>query len=146
MQIVGKRYKQRTVYLLARAASWVNAWLVHLAARNGPLFCPVHWAEALQHCHMTPEAIGDILTRRARKPESPASWRTTSGRRSSATSSQAAEISFSRSAKPATPTSPPLRGTTAATTSYSSRPSKTCGFLYPMTYGPPSPSPRTADQ
>lgn len=67
LQVVGKRNKQRTVYLHARAASWVNAWLIHVPAGNGPLFCPVHWSESLQHRHMTGEAIGDILTRRCRQ-------------------------------------------------------------------------------
>ncbi|GAA4626800.1 tyrosine-type recombinase/integrase [Actinoallomurus vinaceus] len=64
LQIVGKRNKQRTVYVNARAASWVNAWLIHVPAGNGPLFCPVHWSGSIQHRHMTGEAIGEILTRR----------------------------------------------------------------------------------
>jgi site-specific recombinase XerD len=67
LQIVGKRNKQRTVYVNARAAAWINAWLIHVPAGNGPLFCPVHWSESLQHRHMTGEAIGEILTRRCKE-------------------------------------------------------------------------------
>jgi integrase len=64
LQIVGKRNKQRTVYVNARASTWLDAWLIHVPAGNGPLFCPVHWSESLQHRHMAGEAIGEMLTRR----------------------------------------------------------------------------------
>jgi hypothetical protein len=30
----------------------VNAWLVQVAAGNGPLFCPVHWSGSIQHRHI----------------------------------------------------------------------------------------------
>lgn len=47
--IVGKGNKERTVYLHARAAEWLNAWLALVPPGAGPLFRPVHWSGAIQN-------------------------------------------------------------------------------------------------
>lgn len=67
LQVIGKGNKQRTVYLHARAAIWMNAWLAHVPPGAGPLFCPIHWSGKLQPRPMTPPAIEGILTKRCRE-------------------------------------------------------------------------------
>lgn len=67
LQIIGKGNRQRTVYLHARAAEWMNAWLAHVPPGPGPLFCPVHWSGNLQPRPMTPPAIEAILAKRCRE-------------------------------------------------------------------------------
>ena len=67
LQIIGKGNRQRTVYLHARAAEWMNAWLAHVPPGAGPLFCPIHWSRKIQPRPMTPPAIENILAKRCRE-------------------------------------------------------------------------------
>lgn len=67
LKIIGKGNKQRTVFLHARAGTWVNAWLAHVPPGPGALFRPIHWSGAIQNRHMQPPSIEYILTKRCKE-------------------------------------------------------------------------------
>jgi site-specific recombinase XerD len=65
LRVVGKRDKEREVYLTETAARYLGAWLALSAARTGPLFGALHKSGAVRAAGaMTPGAIGQIIGRR----------------------------------------------------------------------------------
>jgi site-specific recombinase XerC len=81
LQVVGKGNKQRTAYIHRTAAPYLNAWLIRLKRRTGPMFPPVgRWGNITDR-PMTPRAVGkrvDQLRVIARQPKSTThDWRRT---------------------------------------------------------------------
>ena len=63
LRIVGKRNKERYVYISPTTVPVLNAWLSLLGARRGPMFRPIHKTGKIQDGPMTPRAIGYIVDR-----------------------------------------------------------------------------------
>jgi len=63
--ILGKRNKQRTVYLINGAADAMADWLDLRGSDSGPLFWPINKAGKLANRRMTNQAIYNLLAKRA---------------------------------------------------------------------------------
>lgn len=63
--ILGKRNKQRTVYLTNGAADAMADWLDLRGSDSGPLFWPINKAGKLANRRMTNQAIYNLLAKRA---------------------------------------------------------------------------------
>jgi integrase len=63
LRIIGKRDKERYVYINPTAVPVLNKWLSLLGQRRGPMFRPIHKSGKIQDGPMTPRAIGYIVDR-----------------------------------------------------------------------------------
>lgn len=66
LRVIGKRSKERRVYLTEQAAQFLGAWLAHSGHRSGPIFLGLHRSGAplAGLKPMTPGAVGQIIDRR----------------------------------------------------------------------------------
>ena len=62
LQIIGKRNKERTVYINRDAVAQLDRWLTRLG-RKGPMFRPIDKWGNIRDNAMTPVAIGNIVDR-----------------------------------------------------------------------------------
>ncbi len=61
LRIIGKRDKEREVYLSENAAAHLGSWLSRINAARGPLFRPVNrWGQVVNR-HMSPRAVSDVI-------------------------------------------------------------------------------------
>jgi site-specific recombinase XerD len=67
LRIIGKRNKEREVYINPTAVPILDQWLRLLGSRRGPMFRPIHKTGKIQDEQMTPRAIGYIVARVCRK-------------------------------------------------------------------------------
>lgn len=65
LRVIGKRNKEREVYLQESAASYVGRWLTVAGRRRGALFSPIHRWGQIGDGHMTADAIGKVMGKRA---------------------------------------------------------------------------------
>jgi integrase len=63
--ILGKRQKERTAYLINGAADALADWLAIRGAAAGPLFLAINKGGAIQPGRLTPQAVYNILAKRA---------------------------------------------------------------------------------
>lgn len=63
LKIIGKRDKERYVYVSPTVVPVLNRWLSLLGSRRGPMFRPIHKTGKIQNSAMTPRAIGYIVDR-----------------------------------------------------------------------------------
>jgi integrase len=63
LKIIGKRDKERYVYVSPSVVPVLNVWLSLLGARRGPMFRPIHKTGKILDGPMTPRAIGYIVDR-----------------------------------------------------------------------------------
>ena len=66
MRIMGKRRKERLVYLANGAAQAMADWLSIRGDAPGALFCPINKGGKLSHVHMTSQALYNLLQARAK--------------------------------------------------------------------------------
>jgi integrase len=62
--VLGKGNKERTIPVAAAALPWVEAWLRIRGGKPGPLFCPLRKGGRIEHRHMSPQTLADLLERR----------------------------------------------------------------------------------
>ena len=67
--VEGKRRKQRTVYLTARAAGYIRRWLDVRGDAAGPLFNPVRQSGEIPARRLGGESISYVLKRRQEQAE-----------------------------------------------------------------------------
>lgn len=67
LHVMGKRNKEREVPLAQGALDAVNDWLAVRGTAPGALFHPITKGGTIEHRHMTPQALYDVLTKRARE-------------------------------------------------------------------------------
>ncbi|MCW2901742.1 MAG: integrase family protein [Streptosporangiaceae bacterium] len=67
LRIIGKRGKEREVYISPSAVPILDRWLSMVGTRRGPMFRPIHRTGKIQDGPMTPRAVGYIADRTRRK-------------------------------------------------------------------------------
>jgi site-specific recombinase XerD len=67
LKIIGKRNKERVVYVTPSAVAVLDRWLHLLDIRRGPMFRPIHKTGVISNGAMTPRAVGYIVDRTRRK-------------------------------------------------------------------------------
>jgi site-specific recombinase XerD len=67
LRIIGKRDKEREVYISPSAVPILTRWLSLLGTRRGPMFRPIHKTGKIADGAMTPRAVGYIVDRVRRK-------------------------------------------------------------------------------
>lgn len=67
LKIIGKRNKERLVYVTPSAVTVLDRWLHLLGTRRGPMFRPIHKTGGIGEGAMTPRAVGYIVDRTRRK-------------------------------------------------------------------------------
>lgn len=63
LRVIGKRNKERTVFIITGAVPVIDRWLAFLGARKGPMFRRIDRWGNVKESGMTPTAIGDIVTK-----------------------------------------------------------------------------------
>lgn len=63
LRIIGKRDKERAVYVILDAVPPLNRWLSLLNTSTGPMFRPVDKHGHIARRHLAPRTIGDIVDR-----------------------------------------------------------------------------------
>ena len=64
IRLIGKGNKERIVPVSEAALPWLDAWLRLRGGKPGPLFCPLRKGGTIEHRHLTPQTIADLLERR----------------------------------------------------------------------------------
>lgn len=64
LRIIGKGDKEREVYLTEEAAVYLGQWLAQSGIKHGPLFSPIDKWGQVRRRHMTPDAVGKVVSRR----------------------------------------------------------------------------------
>lgn len=67
LKVIGKRNKERFVYISPTAVPVLDRWLVLLPSRRGPIFRPILKNGTIQPGAMTPRAIGYVVDRTRKK-------------------------------------------------------------------------------
>lgn len=67
VHILGKRHKERTVYVSNEAQQALDSWLAVRGPLPGPLFIPVHQSGKMRISRLTTQAVYKILQKRARQ-------------------------------------------------------------------------------
>lgn len=65
LRIIGKRNKEREVYLQEGAAVYIGRWLTMDDRRRGALFAPLNRWGQIRDGHMTADAMGKVMAKRA---------------------------------------------------------------------------------
>jgi site-specific recombinase XerD len=63
LRIIGKRNKEREVYVSPSAVPFLDRWLALLGTRRGPMFRPIDKHGHIHDTAMTPRAIGYVVAR-----------------------------------------------------------------------------------
>lgn len=67
LAIVGKRDKERLVYVGESAVPVLDRWLVTLGERRGAMFRPLHASGRIMPGHMSPRTVGYVVDRARRR-------------------------------------------------------------------------------
>jgi site-specific recombinase XerD len=67
LRIIGKRSKEREVYIGTSAVPFLDRWLALLGTRRGPMFRPVDKHGHIHDAPMSPRAVGYVVDRTRRR-------------------------------------------------------------------------------